>query len=186
MNDSYTVYCHVSPSNKIYVGITGKRADLRWRKGKGYREGTKIFGAIRKYGWENFKHIFLYENCTKLFAQLMEVELISSWQTTEDTFGYNLDSGGSTNMHSDETKLKISASKIGNLYNLGNKHTDEAKSKMSSNNTRSIKVFCNGNTWPSISKCSKSIGITSSLLGLYLSGRRKLPKKYSSLGLRHA
>ena len=34
----YTVYKHISPSGKVYIGITKRKPEYRWNKGKGYRE----------------------------------------------------------------------------------------------------------------------------------------------------
>ena len=33
----WTVYIHISPSNKYYVGITSREPELRWKNGKGYQ-----------------------------------------------------------------------------------------------------------------------------------------------------
>lgn len=48
---TWCVYMHTSPSNKVYIGIT---CDVkhRWRSnGEGYKGGTRIYYAIKKYGW---------------------------------------------------------------------------------------------------------------------------------------
>lgn len=41
MNNCYTVYKHISPSNKVYIGITSRKPELRWRKGNGYYNNYK-------------------------------------------------------------------------------------------------------------------------------------------------
>lgn len=41
----YTVYMHVFPNGKKYVGITSQDVSRRWRDGKGY-EGQVVYGAI--------------------------------------------------------------------------------------------------------------------------------------------
>ena len=30
MQDTWCVYRHISPSNKVYIGITGRKSELRW------------------------------------------------------------------------------------------------------------------------------------------------------------
>ena len=50
----YTVYMHVFPNGKKYVGITSQDVSRRWRDGEGY-EGQVVYGAILKYGWNNVK-----------------------------------------------------------------------------------------------------------------------------------
>ena len=42
----YTVYVHKTPSNKFYVGITGRPVEVRWQKGGGGYRGQVFFKAI--------------------------------------------------------------------------------------------------------------------------------------------
>ena len=80
----WCVYMHTSPSNKVYIGIT---CDVkhRWRNhGEGYKGGTRIYYAIRKYGWENFKHEILFTNLTReeAFSKEFGVNLSSIRRAT--------------------------------------------------------------------------------------------------------
>lgn len=52
----YTVYRHISPNGKAYVGITSKSVKDRWQNGKGYWFNKHFTAAINKYGWDSFKH----------------------------------------------------------------------------------------------------------------------------------
>lgn len=107
----YSVYIHISPSNKIYIGITCQEPRKRWRNGHGYIDNDYFTRAIRKYGWENFQHEILYENLTKDEAEFIEVELINYYNADMREYGYNIKKGGSTSgKHSEETKRKISES----------------------------------------------------------------------------
>ena len=55
MNENnYTVYMHISPSNKRYIGITSKSVNKRWNNGLGYIKNDHFWRAIQKYGWNNF------------------------------------------------------------------------------------------------------------------------------------
>lgn len=47
----YTVYMHISPSGKRYVGITRQRPVARWKNGRGYINNEYFYRAIKKYGW---------------------------------------------------------------------------------------------------------------------------------------
>jgi hypothetical protein len=85
---------------------------------------TAFAAAIKKYGWDNFKHETLAEGLTQDEANLVEQEMIVKHQTMSPS-GYNLRSGGSRGLHSQESKLKISAA------NLGAKRSEEAKARMS-------------------------------------------------------
>ena len=44
----YIVYRHISPSGKMYVGITKRRPQERWGYGGGYNKQPKFFNAIKK------------------------------------------------------------------------------------------------------------------------------------------
>ena len=33
----YSVYMHITPSNKVYIGITSKAPEERWMNGRGYQ-----------------------------------------------------------------------------------------------------------------------------------------------------
>ena len=56
MEHKYTVYMHITPSNKRYIGITCQDVQQRWRNGKGYKKNQAFFNAIKKYGWDNIRH----------------------------------------------------------------------------------------------------------------------------------
>ena len=64
----YTVYMHVSPSNKRYIGITRQAHEKRWKSGNGYAGNDYFYKAIKKYGWNNFEHNILFSELTKTEA----------------------------------------------------------------------------------------------------------------------
>ena len=124
---NYKLYVHISPNEKRYYGITGQKVKYRWRNGKGYGENDYFTNAINKYGWNNFKHIVLFDNLTKEEAELLEQMYIALYDTTNREKGYNMTFGGEGSN--------------------GLKHTEEWKQehseKMSgSNNPRARKVVC--------------------------------------------
>lgn len=133
---NYTVYVHISPSNKRYVGITRQNIKNRWKNGAGYKSGY-FHNAINKYGWNNFKHIIIAENLSCDDAKEMEKLLIATYKSNNKKYGYNLTNGGD-GMNgfkpSEETKEKISNSLKGNIpWNKGktNIYTKESLNKMS-------------------------------------------------------
>ena len=122
----FTVYMHITPSNKRYIGITSK--DLEERFGSnGCLYRNQIFGrAIKKYGWNNIEHIVVAQNLTKEEAKMLEIELIAKYDTTNPKCGYNRSIGGDIPVtlgqhHSDETKKKISESNRGKEVSLETK-----------------------------------------------------------------
>lgn len=119
-NTNYIVYCHECiPNGKKYYGIT-KDAQKRWgNNGSGYYTnripGTVFENAIRKYGWDNFKHIVLHQNLSRTEACRLEQEYIANDKTNVTKYGtkygYNMTDGGdgaSGCPLSDETRRKMS------------------------------------------------------------------------------
>ena len=47
----YTVYKHTTPNGKVYIGMTGRDPEDRWRNGAGYGQTVPFARAIKKYGW---------------------------------------------------------------------------------------------------------------------------------------
>ena len=126
-SNTYTVYMHESPHGKKYIGITSRNPVKRWGyNGYCYRTNVHFYNAIKKYGWNNFKHTILFTHLAKEDAEQKEIELIAYYKTTDKDYGYNIENGGnSVGKHSEETKKKIAQSRIGKC------HSEEAKKKMS-------------------------------------------------------
>ena len=139
----FTVYMHITPSNKRYIGITSK--DLSERFGSnGCLYRNQIFGrAIKKYGWDNIEHIIVAQNLTKERAKKLEIELIAKYDTTNPKYGYNRSIGGDIPVilgqhHSEETKKKISDSNKGKEISLSTRKqiSDSVKSLWQTNEYR--------------------------------------------------
>ena len=121
---NYKVYKHTSPSGKVYIGITCQELRRRFMNGRGYKQCPRIANAIKKYGWDNFKHEILFEGLTKEEAEKKEIELIQKYKSNDKRFGYNIDNGGNTSgTHSEATKRKISEGNKGRIV------TEETKAK---------------------------------------------------------
>ena len=79
MNKKYVVYEHVTPDGMYYFGQS-QNVEKRWsNNGAGYK-GTALQPYIEKFGWENIKHIILFENQTKEDALFIEDFLIETAQ----------------------------------------------------------------------------------------------------------
>ena len=93
-NKEYIVYMHKNlMNNKVYIGLTCQYPpEERWRSGLGYKDQSKFFGAIQKYGWDGFEHIILYDKLTQEEAYKLEIELIEKYDSINN--GYNIQSGG--------------------------------------------------------------------------------------------
>lgn len=147
MDKAYSVYVHISPSYKIYVGITSLKPEYRWNYGRGYCKNEHFIRAIKKYGWDNFKHIVLVSGLTKKEAEKLEVELIYEYGSDNPKYGYNIEKGGnSVGKHSEETKRKISEKESGeNNPFYGKHHTEETKKSISN---KAKDRYKNGQTHP--------------------------------------
>lgn len=92
--NNYTIYMHVSPSNKRYIGITILKPNKRWNSGRGYKNNQYFTRAIEKYGWDNFQHIIIAKGLDEETAKWLEIELIRELDLQNPNKGYNITDGG--------------------------------------------------------------------------------------------
>ena len=92
MNKPYTLYEHIFPDGKRYIGITCQAVNARWKKGLGYETQSKVYEAIQKYGWDNIQHTVLQTNLAKEEAENLERQRILEFNSIEN--GYNTSVGG--------------------------------------------------------------------------------------------
>lgn len=113
MGESWCVYIHEHiESGKRYIGITSSHPPSgRWRKnGAGYKRCPIFYNAIKKYGWDAFRHEVLYTDLTQEQAEQLEMDLIARYHTQDTRYGYNIREGGQASHRSPATRAKISAS----------------------------------------------------------------------------
>ena len=126
------VYAHITPSAKMYIGVTSQTLSNRFGKdGYGYRNCTLFWRAIQKYGWDNIKHITIFDDLPYEVALLVEQALIQKYSTNDPKFGYNLTAGGEGILGYKYTPEQL----VNHRYWLGKHHTDETKRKLSEINT---------------------------------------------------
>lgn len=131
MQGSYSVYMHIFPNGKKYIGITCQHPiKKRWTStGIGYKKCPKMWQAIQKYGWDNVEHIVLYENLSKEMAEDKEIQLIKEHDSIKN--GYNIENGGNVQgTHSEETKCKISESNKGRIVSETTREKMRAREKL--------------------------------------------------------
>lgn len=131
----YTIYCHIFPNGKRYVGLTRAKPTARWgNEGSHYKSCPLISRAIQKYGWENVKHIILFTTERKEDAEDIERHFISLYDTTNPQHGYNVLPGGnvSTNDATPEMREKLGRGM------RGKHHTEEQKQKIAEGVKKSI------------------------------------------------
>ena len=143
--DNYCVYRHTAPNGKMYVGITKQNPTARWANGNGYSRQPYFFNAIKKYGWNNFKHDILLKDLTIEQASWVEKVLIEYWALNNREYGYNYESGGTKGYYiSEETRHKKSEIMRGKHSGKNNpmygKHlTEEQKHKISVANSGRVR-----------------------------------------------
>ena len=144
MENTYCVYKHTVPNGKVYIGITCRNPEVRWRKdGSGYKSSPYFYSAIKKYGWENIKHEIIETGLCRDSACEEEKRLIAQHNSSDRSFGYNQTFGGDVGLKiTEEIKQKISEAKkkfylIDENRELvrrrmsGIKRTDDTKRKIS-------------------------------------------------------
>lgn len=131
-------------NNKIYIGVTTRTLDERWREHKNrVKERTShLYSAFRKYGIENFT-IEIIDDTAESQEELFELEkrYIKQYNSNNPDIGYNATIGG------DGVKtIELDETKVIELYKQGN--SSEAIAKI---------YNVSGNT---IIRCLKRNGIT--------------------------
>ena len=123
----YTVYQHIFPNGKRYIGVTRTSLEKRWGyKGRNYK--TQLVGrAIEKYGWDNIRHEAFAVCDTKEQAEHLERWLVKHFDTTNPQHGYNVLPGGDVAVNDATPEMRY---KLGN-GNRGRRHTDEERKKIS-------------------------------------------------------
>lgn len=112
ISNDYTVYMHIAPNGKKYVGITSNDVKKRWGHGCGYKTNKHFANAIQKYGWDNIAHRVLKTGLNREEACSMEKYLIALFQTNKQTYGYNQTTGGEYGYEfTEDVKNKLSKPK---------------------------------------------------------------------------
>ena len=117
-------------NGKSYIGLTTVSLQRRWGQHI-YSSKTKnypLYYSIRKYGIEKFSIEVLCICYSKEELDNEENEYIKKYNSKNRDFGYNLRDGGNGGNLSEETKKKISLSKI------GISRSEETKEKLSKAN----------------------------------------------------
>ena len=120
------IYCieHID-SGKRYIGQTTRSIAHRWWEHCYYLSNRRLGNAIRKYGKESFSVYELDVASSKEELDHLEKTYILMFKTTDSSHGYNLDLGGGSGKHSDESKAFMSN------IRKGKKHSEETKKKIS-------------------------------------------------------
>jgi len=123
-------------NGKVYIGQTTQPFEVRKAQHE-YGHGAFYFGnALKKYDfdWEIIKECSSIDELNK-----MEEYFIKKYKSNIKKFGYNLRSGGSNSLHSEETKKKMNIAQSNQSEEkkerirqtlLGRKHKSETIEKI--------------------------------------------------------
>ena len=130
----YTVYMHVCPNGKRYIGITFRAPEVRWQNGTAYRRNPHFNNAIIKYGWDNIDHVILLSGLKRIDATRMEQIFIATFRSNKKEYGYNNTVGGDGSkgwIPTSGTLEKMSIAHSGEKNHFyGKTHSEEALKKM--------------------------------------------------------
>ena len=172
--NNYTIYIHRNKiNNKAYIGQTCQTPSKRWGKdGNRYSHSPHLAAAINKYGWNNFDHIIFATGLTLEQANEMETKLIALYDTTNPSFGYNINLGGNNHCQSTESRRKNSESQKGKVL------SEETKRKISKAMSKPIYCVELNKTFESGVAAAQALGINSQGISKACRGQLKTYKGY--------
>lgn len=150
----YSVYIHIFPNGKVYVGATRVSPEKRWGSNGCNYKNPEIISDIKKYGWKNIRHEIIARNLSIEEAEKMEIDLIKRYNSSDSRYGYNISEGGIIcKKCSKRTKKKLREANLGKVmseesrkkiskYQKGQVRSEEARKNMS---IAQKKCFANGN-----------------------------------------
>lgn len=123
----FCVYRHTLKNDgRVYIGQTNNTKD-RWRcSGKKYKGSRHFYSAILKYGWDAFDHEVLFNGLSKEAADQLEEMLISIFDSTNPSKGFNLRHGGKSSTPSAETRARMSQAQSGEKHPNYNRKLPES------------------------------------------------------------
>ena len=186
---TYTVYMHEFPNKKVYIGITSRKTWERWSGGHGYKTQPLMWNAIKKYGWQNIRHVVIESGLTQAEAEAKERELIIQYKSNTREHGYNADNGGcSVGRASEATRQKYREAKTGEKNPFyGQQLTEEHKDKIRETrkarniqpvNKRLVRCVETGVIYESTAQATRELGIHNYSIRRVCYGERKTAGGY--------
>lgn len=166
INGEYSVYLHVFPNGKKYVGCTSKPVRERWDGGLGYSYNKRMFPDILRFGWENIRHYVLCDGLDKEAALAVETTLIKELKTYQASRGYNI--RVDSNLIPDVFVLpEIGKRKVCDAKNISveDRYSKRIKARgLQSNKCKPIRLIETGEVFPSATAAANNVGGSAKLV----------------------
>lgn len=130
----YKIQCTIN--KKVYIGQSGDiKTRFRTHKNKlrkNKHDNQYLQNAYIKYGEESFKYEII-EVCNKELLDVKEIYWINFYNSLDEYFGYNMQSGGHKNKNlAESTKKLMSEQRRGEKHpNFGKHLSEETRNKIS-------------------------------------------------------
>ena len=161
----YYLYRHITPSGKVYTGITCQKPENRWNNGRVYFNAIKtpFKSSIMKYGWENIK---------KERAKNLEIELIRHYRLLGISSNVTEGGEGTTGIIPWNYKKKLSYEQSNKLK--GKHLSDSHKEKSSEAHSEPIRIEGNNLTmnFTSVLDAAKFLNCSGSTVSRYANNHR--------------
>lgn len=180
--EQYIIYKAISPSGKIYIGLTSKELHIRingHKRTSNTNAKTYFHKAIKKYGIINFKWKIIERNEDLNIAKKNEKYYIKLYKSNIE--GYNLTQGGDGvcgYKFSDEDKKYISMKTREAMKNPIIRQ--KCKSNLGKPSAKRIKIIDNnGIIYDSITEASKILKVTSGAIKYCIKNKVRLKNTLS-------
>lgn len=194
MGKTYTVYKHITPNGKVYIGASKNYGSRFGTNGRGYGH-QPFWQAIQEFGWENIKHEIIADGLSKHQAEALEAKVIAEHNATDHEFGYNVRRYGTINndkplkgeaynriVELNRSKEHRDACKLANFKRLGIPLDSKSRrERIAENKTNKKKYVCfeTGEAFETAAEAEKKTGIKAGCI------RDACNKRYATAGGLH-
>lgn len=182
----YKIYAYVNKYNNcMYIGTTKRTLVQRaGRNGKLYKECTRFYNAICKYGFDAFIPMIIENGLTREQASEREAYYVELFNTRDPEFGYNTCKGGFSlpgednpfykHTHTEKTKDIIRESNKRRVWTEEQRQSVKIKnSRSNSASAKAVRCIETGEIFLSMVEAAEAIHVTRNKITDVIKGRLK-------------